>query len=467
MDRTDADAHGERSCLGGAIIDATVTLCDTLLAAWPVTAFRKATKGPTGHAPRLPVSAMASSSLLAPFRIRSFRFQYPADLLTSWGSEMETLILGWYILAETGSVLLLTLFGSLQYFGTLVAPVFGMAGDRLGHRAVLCAMRASYAALALLLMVLAYTAVLRPLHVFVIAALAGLVRPSDLAMRSALVADTMPADRFVSAMGASRTTSDSARTVGSLAGAGLFAALGLGTAYAAITGFYIGGFLLTLGVGTARNTVNLVARNSLWRDLREGLAYLWDTPSSLAALWLAFLVNLTAYPLTSGLLPYIARDIYHVDQTGLGTLIASFAFGSLMGSVLIGIIGRSIRPARMMIVFAIAWYAMLLVFVRVNDPTSGSLTLIGAGLAQSLSLVPMSALLLHGAGAYRGRVMGMRMLAIYGLPIGLLGAGALIDRIGFAPTATLYCTVGIAITLLIALRWRAALWPLHAPANAR
>ncbi len=134
-------------------------------------------------------------------------------------------------------MLLLTLFGSLQYFGTLVAPVFGMAGDRLGHRAVLCAMRASYAVLAALLMTLAFTATLRPLHVFVIAAIAGLVRPSDNAMRSALVADTMPPDRFVSAMGASRTTADSARTVGSLAGAGLFAALGLGPAYAAITVF--------------------------------------------------------------------------------------------------------------------------------------------------------------------------------------------------------------------------------------
>ena len=78
----------------------------------------------------------------------------------------------------------------------------------------------------------------------------------------------------------------------------------------------------------------------------------------------------------------------------------------------------------MMIVFALAWYAMLLVFVHMRDPTSGSLMLICAGLAQSLSLVPMSALLLHGAGAYRGRVMGMRMLAIYGLPIGLLAAGA-------------------------------------------
>jgi Na+/melibiose symporter-like transporter len=410
---------------------------------------------------------MALSSLLAPFRVPSFRFQYPADMLTSWGSEIETLILGWYILAETGSVLLLTLFGSLQYFGTLVAPLFGMAGDRLGHRSVLCAMRASYAVLSLLLMTLALTGTLRPLHVFVIATVAGLVRPSDMAMRSALVADTMPPDRFVSAMGASRTTSDSARIVGSLAGASLFAAVGIGPAYAAITGCYLAGFLLTLGVSAARHVAHSAARKSLLRDLREGLAYLWDTPSSLAALWLAFLVNLTAFPMTSGLLPYVARDIYQVDQTGLGTLIASFAFGSLLGSILISIIGRSIRPARMMIVFAIGWYAMLLVFVHMRDPTSGSLTLICAGLAQSLSLVPMSALLLHGAGAYRGRVMGMRMLAIYGLPIGLLGAGALIDRIGFAPTATLYCLVGIALTGLIALRWRTALWPLHAAANAR
>jgi MFS family permease len=410
---------------------------------------------------------MASSALLAPFQIRSFRFQYPADLLTSWGTEMENLILGWYILAETGSVLLLTLFGSLQYFGTLIAPMFGMAGDRIGHRIVLCSMRAIYTILALAVMALAFTGALRPLHVFIIAVIAGLIRPSDLAMRSALVADTMPPDRFVSAMGASRTTADSARTVGSLAGASLFAVVGLGRAYAAISAFYFVGFLLTLGVAASPNVVHLAQRNSLWRDLREGLAYLWDTPSSQAALWLAFLVNLTAFPMTSGLLPYVARDIYHVDQTGLGYLISSFAFGALMGSILISIAGRTIRPARMMIMFAIAWYLMLLVFVRMRDPMSGSLALVCAGLAQSLSLVPMSALLLHGAGAYRGRVMGMRMLAIYGLPIGLLGAGALIDRIGFTPTATLYCILGIALTLLIAIRWRAALWPLHAAANAR
>src|ERR1044072_2995027 len=55
------------------------------------------------------------SSMLAPFRVRSFRFQWPADLLASWAFEMETIILGWYVLVETKSVVLLTLFGASQY----------------------------------------------------------------------------------------------------------------------------------------------------------------------------------------------------------------------------------------------------------------------------------------------------------------------------------------------------------------
>ena len=39
---------------------------------------------------------------LAPFATRSFRFQWPADLCTAWALEMETLILGWYVLVQTG-----------------------------------------------------------------------------------------------------------------------------------------------------------------------------------------------------------------------------------------------------------------------------------------------------------------------------------------------------------------------------
>jgi MFS family permease len=419
---------------------------------------------------RFGVGVMSWSAMLAPFQVRSFRFQFPADLATSWGIEMENLVLGWYLLVETGSVLVLTLFWALLYLGTLLAPVFGMIGDRFGHRAVLCGMRAAYAVLGGIVAVLAMCGALRPAYVLVVAALSGLIRPCDQGMRNALVAATMPAETLMATMGVSRTTSDSARIVGALSGAGLFAAFGLGPVYLAIAACYLAGFGLTLGVSPGRplSPPEGSPHLSLWRDLKEGLAYVWDTPSSLAAMWLAFLVNLTAFPLTSGLLPYVARDVYRSDETGLGMLIACFSFGSLLGSVAVSFAGRSLRPARMMILFALGWYAALLVFVQMQNPVSGRMALVIAGFTQSLSLVPMSVLLLHGAGErFRGRVMGVRMLAIYGVPIGLLAAGGLIDQLGFTVTASLYCLVGGALTLVIALRWRADLWPIGAPANMR
>ena len=136
--------------------------------------------------------------------MRSYRLQWPADLTTSWAFEMETLILGWYVLVETESVLMLTLFASLQYLGTLVAPMFGVVGDRIGHGNLLCMMRGFYGLLAAILMTLAFSGVLVPWHVFVIAALTGLVRPSDLVMRASLVGETMPANLWMKAMSISR-----------------------------------------------------------------------------------------------------------------------------------------------------------------------------------------------------------------------------------------------------------------------
>ena len=64
---------------------------------------------------------------------------------------------------------------------------------------------------------------------------------------------------------------------------------------------------------------------SPWRDLKEGIAQDWNTPILLAVIWLAFLANLTAFPILNGLLPYVAKDVYALDQTGLGYLIAAFA----------------------------------------------------------------------------------------------------------------------------------------------
>lgn len=394
----------------------------------------------------------------SPFTQRNFRFQWPADLATSLGFEMETLILGWYVLVTTESVVWLTAFGALQFTGTLLGPLLGVAGDRVGQRNLLAAMRLCYLAIASCVGALAATGNLSPAAVLVAAALIGLVRPSDIGVRNTLVAAILPPEMLAGALGVSRASMDGARVVGALAGAGIIAALGIGPAYGVVVALYLAGVLLTLAVREPPRA-RVAAARSVWRELAEGVAHARGSPVLLAALWMAWLANFAAYPLSGGLLPHVAREIYGLDRTGLGLLLASFAGGALAGSMVVSLRGVGERPAQVMLAAAGAWFALLMVFAQVGTAAGGMVMLFLAGFVQSICMVPMSVLLLRSTeAAFRGRVMGLRMLSIYGLPLGLLGAGFAVERIGFASTATIYAAFGLAATAWIAWHWRGPLW---------
>lgn len=403
----------------------------------------------------------------APFRQRSFRFQWPADLATSWAFEMETLILAWFVLNETGSVVWLTAFAALQFLGTLISPMVGVMGDRIGHRRVLMAMRATYAVLAALLATMALTGTLGIVAVFCIAILAGLVRPSDIGMRSALIGATMPAPLLMGAMSISRTSADGARVVGALSGAALVAWLGIGFAYLAVLGFYLLSLALMFGIREVPPGGTRAPLSAAWGELAEGVSHVRASPALIATLAMAFLANALAFPLSGGLLPHVARDVYGIGQTGLGALVASFAGGALVGSILLGARGARLPGGRTMLLAAMVWFVLLMVFALIRTPLAGMVVLALAGFVQSFCMVPMAVLLLRVTQErFRGRVMGLRMLAVYGLPLGLLASGPLIARFGFADTAFGYAATALACTALIAWRWRGHLWSRNAPANA-
>ena len=410
----------------------------------------------------------ARASAGAPFGVRSFRFQWPADLATSWAFEMEALILGWYVLTATGSVQQLVIFGALLWVGSLFSPFFGVATDRVGHRALLCATRGIYALLAALLLALTVSGALAPWHVFAIAAVAGLLKPSDMVMRQALIAQTMRPDTLLGALAISRTTYDTAKIAGALAGTAGVALMGMAAAYAVVTAMYIAAFLLSLGVAGSPQRARHGSEPHPLAALAQVFRYVWTKPDLLGAFSIAFLVNLLAYPFFLGLLPYVAKDVYASGQAGLGYIAAAFALGALTGSLVVGANRLPLRAARAMLAGGAAWFVTILLFGQIQIMAVGLALLFVAGFVQSLCLIPLAAVMLRSsADEMRGRVMGMRQLAVWGLPLGLLAVGPIIARFGFAATTLLYAGLGLAATLAIGYRWRRALWEPEATANAR
>ena len=400
------------------------------------------------------------------FRVKSFRYQWPADLATSWAFEMETILLGWYILSASGSVLMLVVYGASQYLGSLVAPIFGVVCDRMGYRRMLWSTRAIYALLAFVIMLLSFFEALTPERVLILSAIVGMIRPSDQMMRNALIAKTLPPEQLMAALGISRMTSDSARIAGALAGAGIVAFLGMTSAYLVVTFLYVISFWLSRGVDNVQPAPSAVALASPLEDLKSAFAYVWHKPVLMGAMAVAFLVNLLAFPFSLGLLPYAAKNIFLTNQTGLGLLGASFAFGGLLASLTLSSHKFKLRASQTMIIASSAWFLLDLVFAFTQNLYFGMFILMLAGFVQSLCMTPLAAVMLRATEpAFHGRVMGMRMLAIWGLPIGLLISGPLVESIGYVATAGLYSALGLILTLALTVYWRRALWDRHSVAN--
>jgi sugar phosphate permease len=105
------------------------------------------------------------------------------------------------------------------------------------------------------------------------------------------------------------------------------------------------------------------------------------------------------------------------------------------------------------------WFVAVILFGQTRSFGFGFALLLLSGFMQSLCLTPLAAVLLRGSSVeMRGRVMGMRVLAIWGLPLGLLASGPLIEHFGYVACTALYGALGLAATFAVAYRCRQALW---------
>lgn len=164
---------------------------------------------------------------------------------------------------------------------------------------------------------------------------------------------------------------------------------------------------------------------------------------------------------------YVAKDVYGIGQSGLGYLAGAFALGALAGSLVVGASRLPLQAGRVMLCSAVAWFVAILLFGQTRSMGIGLVLLFVSGFVQSFCLTPLAAVMLRSSSdEMRGRVMGMRMLAIWGLPLGLLAAGPIIARFGYSASTMIYAGLGLTATMAMGYRWRHALWHRSAAANS-
>jgi len=393
-------------------------------------------------------------SLFDSFRIRSFRFQWVADGLATWASEIDLLVLSWYVLVDTDSPFLVGLLGALRFSGTLLGPLYGIVVDRFDRTKLFVGIRVFMALIAAVMMALVLTDSLQIWHAFLIATAVGLARQFDVVVRQSLLADVVPRESLMNAVGLARSTVDAARITGALAGGQLLARLGLGHAYIAVTCLYLVSSLVALGA-TIGIKASIRAGSNPWQQFSSGMKYMFKDETISAVMFLAFLVNLTVFPLSNGLLPVAARDVFDAGPTGLSVLSATIGGGALAGSLALAAIAPSRRPARLMLSGIVAWHIGLLVFAFLPSLAWSLPVLALFGVSTSVAMITMQTVLMTSTTSeFRGRVMGVRALAVYGLPLGLVGGGWMAEQYGVRTSLVALGGLGLAMTAAAVLRWR-------------
>ena len=402
---------------------------------------------------------LSPTGLFRSFQVRDFRLLWTSEIALRWAEQMEFVVLVWFVLEETDSALMVGLFGALRFFGNLFAPLWGSIADKSDRRKLLIVTRLSFFIMAGVILFLILSDSLLVWSVFVLVGASGASRAADQVMRQSLLADLMSGGRLMNAIALLRLAQDAAGMIGPVLGGVILSTLGMGPAYVPIL------VLLLVAVSAIRwisalETRAAPATTSVFRDLALVGGYLRGQPVVLTLLFWAFLVNFAAFPVTLGLLPVFARNELGTGPLGLSALIWALATGAFIGTIILGSAGAINRPGRFVILATLILFGLLLVFSRSQSLGVSLALLVLVGVATSFTMVVMDMMLLRlTSPEFRGRVVGVRATAVYGLPISLLASGALADVLGPSTVIVIIALIGVVSTLPLVFRVR-GLWKL-------
>lgn len=364
---------------------------------------------------------------------------------------METVVVVWYVLNLTDSPFLVGLTATARLGFNFLALFAGATADLVPRRTLMMVVQAVLATLALVMLVLIVSGQIEVWHIFIVTLGAGLARIFQMPTAQSLAVDSVSTERIPNAVALISAAMNIALVLGPIMGGLLFDFFGPEGAYVLVASLYISSGVATFMMGTTRIS-EAVKRESVFTLVAEGLRYVKGEQLLWSALFVAVIFNITGFSFHTTLVPIFARDVLDRDSVGLGILISSFGIGGLAGSMFWASIPNLKHTGLFCILAVCGWHATMIVFATSTNfyLSVGILVVTGMMFSSSLVLV-LTVLMKTGRPEFRGRLMGLRTLAIYAHAFGSLGAGAVAGMLGAPTAAVLSGIFGIAMMIALAL----------------
>lgn len=371
--------------------------------------------------------------------------------VSQMGSQMETVVVVWYVLNLTDSPLLVGLTATARLGFNFLALFAGATADIVPRRTLMIIVQAVLASLAALMLVLIATDLIEVWHIFVITLLAGLARIFQMPTAQSLAVDSVVPERIPNAVALISAAMNLALIIGPILGGLLFDVFGPEGAYVMVASVYVLSGSLTFLIGETRVTIANKGE-SVFSLVAEGLRYVKGNQLLWSALFVAVIFNITGFSFHTTLVPIFAKDVLGQDSFGLGILISTFGIGGLVGSMFWASIPNVKHTGIFCFLAVIGWHSTMIVFAASTNfyLSVGILAVTGMMFSSSLVLV-LTVLMKTGLPEFRGRLMGLRTLAIYAHAFGSLGAGAIAGVWGAPSAAVLSGIFGISMMLGLAL----------------
>src|SRR3972149_10878979 len=244
------------------------------------------------------------------------------------GQWMDEVTRGWLIYSLTNSAVQLGLVKGIQAIPFLfLSPVAGSAADRYSRKMELLVDQVVDGFLFAVVALLIITGRIRPWHVYVTPFLMATVQVFQQPSRAALVADAVPPDTLINAIGLNATLNNIARSIGTALAGMLIAISGTGGTYFVQAIFYFLATYWTFKLRSEQRSMrsgsgHAVEGESFVQSIIEGWKFSWKNEAVRTGLLSVTLVSLFIAPFTT-LLPLFAKDILGVGASGQGLLLTA------------------------------------------------------------------------------------------------------------------------------------------------